>query len=82
MSDESIPDWRATRARIAATARHHPDEDVTRLRRTMASERTIERIQQIVDQAPPLSDAQRARLAAIFASVRPLPRGDGDAPAA
>lgn len=68
------PAERTTRARIAAGRRHHPDDEQTDvLAAAFKTDRLAQYIQQTVDAAPPLSDAQRARLAAV---LRPVCLGD------
>jgi hypothetical protein len=64
---------RRLRARAAALARHHPDQPEPR--RTMKADAAERYIQQLVDDWPPLTDAQRGRLAALLIGTR---NGDGD----
>lgn len=69
--------WTHTRSKLAAEVRRNPDADVTELRRQLKAERLEEHIRRVVDDAPPLSDEQRARLAQL---LRPTAGGDrGDA---
>lgn len=56
----------AHRARLAATLRHHPDADTTEIRRDLRAAKLADYIRKVVDEAPPLTDAQRERLAAIL----------------
>lgn len=51
---------------IAASERHHPEADTTELRRQLKAETLAEHIQRVVDEAPPLSADQRARLALLL----------------
>jgi len=55
------------RARIAALTRHHPDDQKTiDLARDFKAERLAEYIERVVDAAPPLSQAQRDKLAILL----------------
>ena len=54
------------RARIAATKRHHPDADTSELTAELRTATAAEYIRRLVDAAPPLSEEQRARLAALL----------------
>jgi hypothetical protein len=57
-----------TRARVAALTRHHPNDKTTvDLARDFKAERLAEYIERVVDSAPPLTQAQRDRLAALLA---------------
>lgn len=58
--------WTHTRSRIAHTKKANPDADVTDLRRQLKAERLEDYIQRTVDAAPPLTDEQRHRLAALL----------------
>jgi hypothetical protein len=60
--------WTHTRSKIAATKRSNPSADVTELRRQLKAERLAEHIQSVVDTAPPLTEGQRARIAALLRS--------------
>jgi hypothetical protein len=59
-----------TRAQVAALKKHHPeggeavDNAVLHLRELMLTEH----IERVIAQAPPLTDAQRARIAALLQS--------------
>jgi hypothetical protein len=62
------PAYRSRRARLAATSRHHPDRpeltvDDRRYFKAAAAERYV---RELVDTFPPLTDQQRARLAALL----------------
>jgi hypothetical protein len=62
------PAYRSRRARLAATARHHPDQpdlldDERRYFKASAAERYV---RDLVDGLPPLTTEQRARLAALL----------------
>lgn len=61
---------RRARARLAGTVKHHPDADVTHLRRELKAAKLEQAIRAAVDAAPPLTDDQRSRLAGLLA-----PRG-------
>ena len=54
------------RARLAATVRHHPDLDVTELRRDLKAAGLEQHIRETVDAAPPLTVEQRVQLAAVL----------------
>lgn len=66
--------WTNTRAKIAYNIRQDPHADVTELRRQLRAERLAEHIERIVNQAPPLTDAQRDHLAAL---LRPTTTANG-----
>jgi acyl-CoA reductase-like NAD-dependent aldehyde dehydrogenase len=59
--------WTHTRSKIAHTKRRDPSADVTELVRQMRAEKLEDYIKRTVDQAPPLTAEQRARLAGILA---------------
>jgi len=59
--------WTQERARLAAHKRHHPDADSGSLVRNLAVARAEDYITRLVDSAPPLTDEQRAGLAALLA---------------
>jgi hypothetical protein len=59
--------WQTTRSKLAVAVRDkHPEPEITALRRDLRAERLEEHIKSIVDQAPPLTDQQRARIAALL----------------
>jgi hypothetical protein len=62
------PAWRSRRARLAANARHHPDQpDLTADERRFFKAAAAERyVKELVDGFPPLTEQQRARLAALL----------------
>jgi len=61
-----------TRARVAALTRHHPnDKTTTDLARDFRAERLAEYIKRAVDKAPPLTQAQRDRLAVLLQGAVP-----------
>lgn len=62
--------WTKTRSEIAHAKRKNPNADTTELRRKLREERAAEYIKNLVDQAPPLTDEQRTRLAELLAPVR------------
>lgn len=70
---------RSLRARIAATRRHRPHADISDLQTELRTTTAEAYIRRLVDQAPPLSEAQRARLAAI---LRPTRQASGERPVA
>lgn len=67
------PEQARHRATLAAIARHHPDADLTELRTELRTATAAEYIRKLVDEAPPLSEEQRARLAAL---LRPTQVGE------
>lgn len=62
----STTERRRIRGLIAAASRHHPDADLTDLRRDHAAAKLAEFIEQVVADAPPLTDAQRDRLTGLL----------------
>ena len=58
------------RATVAAQKRHHPEggEAVDNAVRDLSEVMLRQHIERVVSQAPPLSDTQRARLAALLQS--------------
>jgi hypothetical protein len=59
--------WTEARARVAVAVRERrPETEIAALRRDLRELRLAEHIQQIVDQAPPLTDEQRTRLSALL----------------
>lgn len=58
--------WTSTRARIAASKRHHPEADTTVLERDHRAARAEEYVRKLVDGAPALTDAQRNQLALLL----------------
>ena len=57
-----------SRARLAGLSRHHPDnpEILARARRDLAAANAEAYIRRLVQSAPPLTDAQRTRLAGLL----------------
>jgi hypothetical protein len=54
-------------ARVAITSRHHPDDpELPALRAELATEGLAEHIKRVVDFWPPLTAAQRERLALLL----------------
>ncbi len=68
---------RAKIARVARRAKKDPTAlpELERLRAEHAAQRIAEFIEAVVDAAPPLTAAQRDRLATL---LRPIPGGAGD----
>lgn len=61
------PDERSARARLAAAKRHHPDDDKTHeLSAQFKTDRLAQHIERLLATAPPLSQDQRGRLAALL----------------
>lgn len=57
------------RAQIAAKKRHHPDADLTQELEELRVLTLEAHIRKVVDEAPPLTDEQKNRLARIFVSA-------------
>lgn len=64
--------WTEERARVASLSRSRTpnDPDLIAARRNLRAARAEDYIRKMVDSAPPLTDQQRARLAAL---LRPIP---------
>lgn len=60
------PTTRRLQATHAAQVRHHPEADSTERRRDLAASRLADYIARVVDAAPPLTPAQRDRLALLL----------------
>ena len=58
--------WTHTRSAIATAKRRNPSADVTDLRQKLREERLAEHIRAVVDEAPPLPQAARDRLALVL----------------
>lgn len=69
------PEIRRARARLAAVRRHHPSQaDLNAVaRRDLEVANATQYVRDLVDGWPPLTDAQRSRLAALLTGA-----GDGD----
>lgn len=61
--------WTSTRSRIGNTLKQDPNADVSELRAKMRSEWVEDRIAQLIAEAPPLTQEQRDRLAALLRST-------------
>lgn len=59
---------RTTRARVAALTKHHPNGSptLTGARRDHAAEKLAEYVERTVAEAPPLTPAQRDRIAVLL----------------
>ena len=57
---------RRLRSQIAAASRHHPDTDLTPLRRDLAAEGLADHIAKTVAEAPPLTSEQVDRLTGLL----------------
>jgi hypothetical protein len=62
------PTVRVLSSKIAAIERHHPDTDTGELRRDMRAAQLAEYISRVVAEAPPLTEDQRNRIAALLRS--------------
>ncbi len=60
------PDVARLRARIGGIRKHHPAADTTELGRDLAAAKLANYIRKTVDAAPPLTPAQRDRLALLL----------------
>jgi hypothetical protein len=60
--------WTHTRSKIAHAKKIDPDADVTHLRQQLKAERLEEYVLKVVNEAPPLTDDQRERLARLLGS--------------
>jgi hypothetical protein len=67
----TTPQERSAKARLAVRTREHgPDHPATcAARQEFRSERWLAAVRAVVDDAPPLSEAQKARLATLLAPV-------------
>ena len=70
-----MPSWQHHRARVASLSRDRApnDPEILAERQAMQAERLAEHVARVVAQAPPLSPAQRERIAALL-------RAGGDPP--
>jgi hypothetical protein len=74
------PEVRRARARLGAVRRHHPDQpdlDADAVRDLRVAN-AAHYVRQLVDGWPPLSDAQRGRLAALLVGGAGQDEEDGD----
>lgn len=60
--------WTQERARVASLTRSRPpdDPDLADARRALKTERLADYIRRVVDEAPPLTNEQRDRLAILL----------------
>lgn len=60
--------WTAERARVASLSRSRPvdDPELIRARQSLKAMKLEEYVSRIVAEAPPLTDAQRDRIAALL----------------
>lgn len=65
---QPAPTWTAARARLNALQRYRPagDPEVVAARSRLRDARAEDYIRKLVDAAPPLSEAQRSRLAVLL----------------
>jgi len=65
------PAEKTERARVAAMRRHRPNDPKTdELAASFKADRLAQHIRRVVDAAPPLSQAQKDRLAVLLQSAR------------
>ncbi len=57
---------RAARARLAANKRHYPDRDHSEDKRDLAAANIEQYVRKTIEAAPPLSDEQKQRIAALL----------------
>lgn len=57
---------RQLNGKFGGITRHHPGSDTTELRREIAAQRLADYITHVVAEAPPLTPAQRDRIAALL----------------
>lgn len=71
MTTTDLTDWRSPRARIGALSRSRTadDPDLVNARRDLKAARLAAYIKKVVDDAPPLTDEQRDRLAVLLRPV-------------
>ena len=72
----SLPSWTSERARVASLSRSRAtdDPDLLEARRNLKSARLEDYVARVVAEAPPLTSAQRDRIAAL---LRPAGGGTG-----
>ena len=72
----SLPSWTSERARVASLSRSRAtdDPDLLEARRNLKSARLEDYVARVVAEAPPLTSAQRDRIAAL---LRPACGGTG-----
>ncbi len=57
---------RQLNGKLGAIKRHHPNADTTELQRECAAERLADYVAKVVAEAPPLTPAQRDRIAVLL----------------
>ena len=62
----SLPSPQSVTCRIAATLRHHPDADVTDLRRELHAAKIEKYVTELAKKFPPLTEAQRERIVLLI----------------
>jgi hypothetical protein len=60
--------WKQERARVASLSRSRPDNDpdLVAARRNMRAELLAEHVERVLGEAPPLTDIQREKIAALL----------------
>lgn len=58
--------WTHTRSEIARAIRKNPNADVSDLKVRLRAERLEEHVRRVLEEAPPLNDVQRARIARLL----------------
>lgn len=61
--ETQIENWRRTRSKIAHAKKANPAADVSQLRQQLKAERLADYVRRTVEAAPPLTAAQRDRIA-------------------
>lgn len=76
------PEQRSKRAQLAARTRWAPNKESTLdAQREFRAARAEDYVRRLVDEAPPLTRAQRDRLALLLRGRAPQARGESDAAA-
>ncbi|WP_433787201.1 hypothetical protein ACQPX6_10290 [Actinomycetospora sp. CA-101289] len=75
MTTSLTPEQRTARARLAARSRHNPDADLSSERRELRAASLEAHVRRVVDQLPPLTDAQRDRIATLLRPQRSVANG-------
>ena len=63
--------WTKTRSTLALTIKKNPNADVTELRRQLKAERLADYVERKLAEAPPITAAQRDRIAVLLRGGSP-----------